>query len=492
MRVLRWLLGALGLVAAAFLAVFLFLYEPLLDRFAPGALDRPLPPASGRTGPRVLLVSVDGLGEAVLAAADTPALDRLATEGTRAAVAETVVPSVTLAAHTSQITGLPPARHGIDWNRYLPWKELRVTSLFTRCAELGLRCGLFAGKAKFVHFAEHEPGIARYRRGRDAADVLAHATDFLREADADLAMIHLAEVDATGHSFGWGSAEQKAAIERVDALLAVFVGAARAVSQRPLAILVTADHGGHGTQHGTDRPEDVRIPWIAWGAGVPAGATLAHVSTLDTAPTLASLLGVPPPPGAEGRARLGGALVDLATTAPGVSIEMRYARADNFLGEAVYPVNRCLLRADTAERLARVQDRLASQGLGLRVWDCYRPQAVQRRMWERVPDPRYVADPAEGSRHSRGAAVDVTLLDAAGRALELPTAHDDFSERAHRGFRALSEVALRNRARLESAMTAEGFLPLPTEWWHFDDPGWRDASLRDVSLDGDAPAARAP
>ncbi len=181
-------------------------------------------------------------------------------------------------------------------------------------------------------------------------------------------------------------------------------------------------------------------------------------------------------------------LVDVAVIDPTIRLNIRYARVDNFTGVAVYPAARCLLRRDAAERLARVQRRLEVDGFGLLVWDCYRPFAVQERFWSLVPDPRYVAQPERrggrpvaGSKHNRGAAVDVTLVDAAGRPLALPTDFDDFSARAHRGAPA-TPAARANAARLEAAMSAEGFEPFPTEWWHFDAPGWQAYPLLDLPL----------
>ena len=170
-----------------------------------------------------------------------------------------------------------------------------------------------------------------------------------------------------------------------------------------------------------------------------------------------------------------------------IVVDMPYATTANFTGVRLYPASRCLLRPEVAERLLRVQRRLRADGAGLLLWDCYRPFAVQRRLWTLVPDARYVAEPVvgadgrpvAGSKHNRGAAVDVTLVDAAGRRLEMPTAFDDFTERAHRDARDWSPVARENAARLERAMVAEGFEPLPTEWWHFDASGWERYELLD-------------
>ncbi len=181
-------------------------------------------------------------------------------------------------------------------------------------------------------------------------------------------------------------------------------------------------------------------------------------------------------------------LVDVAALDPTIVLDMRYAGPDNFAGVAIYPAARCLLRRDAAERLVRVQRRLRAGGLGLRVWDCYRPFSVQERFWALVPDERYVARPERrdgrpvaGSKHNRGAAVDVTLVDRAGAPLAMPTDFDDFSARAHRGA-AATPAARENAARLEAAMVAEGFEPLATEWWHFDAPGWQAHTLLDQPL----------
>lgn len=178
--------------------------------------------------------------------------------------------------------------------------------------------------------------------------------------------------------------------------------------------------------------------------------------------------------------------VDLAVVAPTIRRDLRYATADNFTHQAIYPVARCLLRRDVADRLVRVQAALAKQRLGLVLWDCYRPLAVQRRFWALVPDERYVANPAQGSRHNRGAAVDVTLADATGHPLAMGSAFDDFSPRAHRDATGLDAAVTANRATLTAAMAAQGFVGLPTEWWHFDAPAWQTFPLADVPL---APAA---
>jgi zinc D-Ala-D-Ala dipeptidase len=176
-------------------------------------------------------------------------------------------------------------------------------------------------------------------------------------------------------------------------------------------------------------------------------------------------------------------LVDVADVDSRIIVDIKYATPDNFMGRQLYPVNRCLLRESVARRLVRVQDDLAERGYGLKVYDGYRPLSVQRLMWEVLPDERYVADPAKGSRHNRGAAVDVTLVDDSGRELPMPSAYDEFTERAHRTYDGGSVEARRNRDLLIEAMERQRFKVLETEWWHFDAPGWKRYPVMDVGLE---------
>jgi D-alanyl-D-alanine dipeptidase len=177
-------------------------------------------------------------------------------------------------------------------------------------------------------------------------------------------------------------------------------------------------------------------------------------------------------------------LIDVQALEPSLRVDIRYATVDNFTHRAIYPkAARCYLRKDVAQRLQAAQQALKRQGLGLKLWDCYRPLSAQRALWAVVPDARYVAPPTEGSRHNRGAAVDLTLVDAAGRELVMPTPYDDFSERAHRGYDKLPPEAKKNRALLESVLTQHGFSGLPTEWWHFDAADYQRYPLDDTSFE---------
>jgi D-alanyl-D-alanine dipeptidase len=166
-----------------------------------------------------------------------------------------------------------------------------------------------------------------------------------------------------------------------------------------------------------------------------------------------------------------------------IPTDVRYATANNFMHTPLYPVARVFLRAPAARALHEVERDLATRGLGLKVFDGYRPYSVTVRMWEPIKNPDFVADPAKGSRHNRGAAVDLTLIDLkTGAELPMPTPYDDFTSRARQDFNDLPADAIANRATLREAMVRHGFDPLPSEWWHFDYHGWERFDLLDIPL----------
>lgn len=155
---------------------------------------------------------------------------------------------------------------------------------------------------------------------------------------------------------------------------------------------------------------------------------------------------------------------------PGLAVELRYAGPDNFTGQAIYECSDAYLRYGTIQKLAAVQAALAEEGLGLKLWDAFRPVSAQFALWEICPDSRYVANPNKGfSSHSRGNTVDLTLVDREGNELEMPTGFDDFSARADRDYGDVPPEAAENARRLEDAMTAGGFRPYFGEWWHYSD-----------------------
>lgn len=173
--------------------------------------------------------------------------------------------------------------------------------------------------------------------------------------------------------------------------------------------------------------------------------------------------------------------VELLSVIPNLVIELPYATENNFFKHRFYPDHRCFLRRAVAEKLALVQRDLNAMGLGLKVWDGYRPRSVQWTFWKVLPDPNYVADPAKGSRHNRGAAVDLTLIDLkSGQELEMPTGYDDFTPKAAADFKLASAAAIKNRQTLQQAMTRHGFQIFPSEWWHFDAEAWEQYPLEDI------------
>lgn len=175
-------------------------------------------------------------------------------------------------------------------------------------------------------------------------------------------------------------------------------------------------------------------------------------------------------------------LVDIRTVNRNIRLDIRYATTNNFLKRKLYPISKCALRSSVAQKLSLVQTDLEKIGLGLKVYDCYRPFSVTEQMWEVLPNPNYVANPARGSRHNRGAAIDLTLVDRTGKELEMPTPFDDFTTKAHRNYQGGSAPSRKNRQLLEDAMKKQGFIGITTEWWHFDSEDWQKFAILDIPL----------
>jgi D-alanyl-D-alanine dipeptidase len=165
-------------------------------------------------------------------------------------------------------------------------------------------------------------------------------------------------------------------------------------------------------------------------------------------------------------------LLDIQTVAPNIKVDLKYATEDNFTNQIVYDFQICFLQKEVALRLSVIQNELELLGLGLKIWDGFRPVAAQWKFWELMPDERYVSDPRKGGRHTRGTAVDLTLITQDGEELSMPSAFDDFSEKSHRDYFECSLEEIKNREFLQQIMERNGFIGLPTEWWHFDLVGW--------------------
>ena len=160
-----------------------------------------------------------------------------------------------------------------------------------------------------------------------------------------------------------------------------------------------------------------------------------------------------------------------------------YETTDNFTKQKLYRKPKAYLRSEAAQALKKVQDTLHSLGLGLKIFDAYRPYTVTKKMWEIVPDDRYAANPANGSGHNRGVAVDLTLVNlATGAELAMPTPFDSFSDTAHHDFMQLSTEILANRKLLKQTMEQYGFVALSTEWWHYYLPDPKRYELLDLSF----------
>ncbi|MBL9152777.1 MAG: M15 family metallopeptidase [Verrucomicrobiales bacterium] len=166
-------------------------------------------------------------------------------------------------------------------------------------------------------------------------------------------------------------------------------------------------------------------------------------------------------------------LVHVPAKIPGIRVDLRYRTSENATHRPLYPANMpCLLHPVTVERLARAQRLLEAQGYGILILDAWRPPESHAALWNAVRDPRWVVPPSDGlSMHCYGLAVDVTLVDASGRALRMPSGFDEFSERARRDYSGPDPEIRKNVAILHDAMREAGFRSIPDEWWHFDIPG---------------------
>ena len=177
-------------------------------------------------------------------------------------------------------------------------------------------------------------------------------------------------------------------------------------------------------------------------------------------------------------------LIDLESFIPKLVLDIRYASANNFTGEQIYNIPKAFVRKPVAEDLQRIQEDLNMQGLGLKIFDAYRPYSATVKFYEVYGDTMYVASPYKGSKHNRGCAVDLTLINLeTGEELKMPTAYDSFEEKAHADFPLEDEEALYNRELLKSIMQQHGFKVYASEWWHFDFIGWENFDLLDIPFE---------
>ena len=171
-------------------------------------------------------------------------------------------------------------------------------------------------------------------------------------------------------------------------------------------------------------------------------------------------------------------------------LDIRYATSNNFLGTPVYTQARAFLERPAAEALARADASLRPLGYGLVIHDAYRPWYVSKIFWDATPGPqkKFVANPQKGSRHNRGCAVDLSLFDLhTGKEVEMPSAYDEFTDRAYANYPGGTDQQRKLRAILRAAMLKQGFSPIPTEWWHFDFRGWHQYSILNLRFEDLSP-----
>ncbi len=251
--------------------------------------------------PPVVLIMLDGLRPDALTAARTPRLDAFIAGGAHTLAARSVMPSITLPCHTSIFHSVPPERHGILDN---VWHSMArpVTGLIEVIHNAGKRSGFFhnweplrdLNRPENLDFAFFTNTSNQLDGDLGIADAVER---YWRGAQLDFTFVYFGVIDTSGHAFGWMSPEYMHQIEVTDAL----VGRVLDTVLPDATVIIHADHGGHDRSHGTDAPEDMTIPWMVGGAGVKRGAVIQQpVSLLDTAPTVAHLLGLTQPAAWEG------------------------------------------------------------------------------------------------------------------------------------------------------------------------------------------------
>ncbi len=177
-------------------------------------------------------------------------------------------------------------------------------------------------------------------------------------------------------------------------------------------------------------------------------------------------------------------LINLKDFVPGLVLDIRYATINNFTGEKIYNLARAYARKPVAEALKKVQEELKKQGLGIKVFDGYRPYKATVKFYEVYGDTTYVASPYRGSRHNRGCAIDLTLIDLkTGAELKMPTGYDSFKKEAWPSTPVADPVIRANRTLLINVMQKHGFRVNSSEWWHFDFKGWKNYEVLDIDFE---------
>ncbi len=178
------------------------------------------------------------------------------------------------------------------------------------------------------------------------------------------------------------------------------------------------------------------------------------------------------------------ALVDIEKEIPSIVLDIRYATTDNFMQEVMYKQARAFARKPVVEQLKKIQAALKESGYGLKIFDAYRPYAVTLLFYEKASDKNFVASPKNGSKHNRGCAIDLTIIDLkTGKDVPMPTPYDSFEAAAAVNYNNLPSEVIANRAFLIKTMQAHGFKVLHNEWWHYDFIGWQNFPLMDIPFE---------
>ncbi|MFN8399539.1 MAG: alkaline phosphatase family protein [Anaerolineales bacterium] len=256
--------------------------------FTPSITPTPTPLAR-----RVLILSIDGFRPDAIQLAPMPFLTTLLIRSAYSLNAQTVYPSVTLVAHTSMLSGQCPAKHKVDWNDYIPENGYaQVTDLFDIVHAAGMQTVMYVGKEKLRQITEPQStDIFTYINDRD----LVITDDLIQNFPADfrLMFVHFPTTDAMGHTYGWLSPEQLSVLFRADqAIEKIYTELETRGLMNETLFIITADHGGHATTHGSSMYEDMTIPWIAFGAGILPANLNSSITTVDTAATAAFALGL--------------------------------------------------------------------------------------------------------------------------------------------------------------------------------------------------------
>jgi D-alanyl-D-alanine dipeptidase len=177
-------------------------------------------------------------------------------------------------------------------------------------------------------------------------------------------------------------------------------------------------------------------------------------------------------------------LVEIKKVIPTIVLDIRYASKNNFMGQVMYKQARAFARKPVVAKLKKIQSLLLKQGYGLKIFDAYRPYAVTLAFYEKASDKNFVANPAKGSKHNRGCAIDLTLINLkTGKELPMPTLYDSFAPEAASTYSDLPPNLIKNRDFLIAIMEANGFRVIENEWWHFDFIGWQDYELMDIPFE---------